>query len=618
MFKYNGYAAKILEINLTTKKISTQKIKPIWAEQLIGGNGFATKLLYDKVPAKTNPLSEKNVLIFMIGPLQGTRIPACGNRTAIITKSPLTNLFMGSYFGGSFGAELKFAGYDGIVISGKSENPVYLYIKDDLVELRNAKEFWGLKTYEAQVKLLAQLNEKRAATVCIGPAGEKQVKIACIISGTHASGRGGTGAVMGSKNLKAIVVKGSKGLNLPDIQSLEKYTDKLTDRFRNNPVTGKILPDYGTTLSVDGAIKLGLLGTRNWQYETFERAKEIGGETFKNKFAIKNSSCFACPVACAKVYKVNDGKYKGTVSTGPEYETIWSLGSNCDNGDPSSIIKADRLCDDLGIDTISTGAAIGLAMECYEKGIITSEETGGIKLEWGDTDVILSLIEQIGHKKGFGSKLGEGTRFVGKMYGAEKLTCECKGLEIPGHSPRGLPGMAIGFATSNRGGTHQDGRPTAEKAGIVDRLDFDGKGEYILNVQRQTAIADCLICCRFTEGIFGITNITEDIVDVLNRVTGMDLSINQVIQVADRVCNLERAFNVREGASRKDDTLPYRVMNTPIPFGPSKGQYIPKKAFNKELDSYYQKRGWDIITGVPKKETLIELDLEYIAKDLNL
>jgi len=618
MFKYGGYAGKILEINLTTKKISIQKINSTWAEQLIGGNGFAAKLLYEKVTAKTDALSQDNALIFMVGPLQGTRIPACGSRTAIVTKSPLTELFMGSYFGGSFGAELKYAGYDGIIITGKSNVPVYLYIKDDLLELRNAKEFWGLKTYETQDKLLKKLDEKRAAIVCIGPAGENQVKIACIISGTHVSGRGGTGAVMGSKNLKAIVVKGSKDLNIRDLKSLEKHTDGLVDRFKNNPVTGKILPEYGTTLSVDGANNLGLLGTRNWQSEVFEKAGEIGGNTFKSKYAIKHSSCFGCPIACAKIYKVNNGKYKGTIAKGPEYETIWALGSNCDNSDPASLIKANNLCDNLGIDTISAGAAIGLAMESYEKGIITSGQTGGIELKWGDTDVIINLVEQIGYKKDFGTILGEGTRFMGKMYGIEKLTCECKGLEIPAHSPRGLPGMAIGFATSNRGGTHQDGRPTAEKAGIVDRLDFNGKGEYILNVQRQTAVADCLICCRFTEGVFGITNITKDLVDVLNRVTGMNLSINQVIQVADRVCNIERAFNVREGASRKDDTLPYRVMNEPIPSGPSKGQYIPEKYFNKELDNYYQKRGWDTITGVPKKETLIELDLEYIAKDLNL
>jgi len=617
MFKYGGYAGKILEIDLTTKKISTQQLDPKWAEQFIGGNGFAAKLLYDKVSVKTDALSENNALIFMIGPLQGTRIPACGSRTAIVTKSPLTNLFMGSYFGGHFGAELKFAGYDGIIISGKSDKPVYLYIKDDFIELRNAKGIWGLKTYEAQIKLLKQLDEKRAATVCIGPAGEKQVKMACIISGTHASGRGGTGAVMGSKNLKAIVVKGSKGVDIPEIESLEKYTDELIAQFKNNPVTGKILPEYGTTLSVDGANNLGLFGTRNWQTEIFDRYEEIGGNTFKNKYAIKHSACFACPVACAKVYKVKDGKYNGSIATGPEYETIWALGSNCDNSDPASIIKADRLCDDLGIDTISAGSAIGLAMECYEKGMITSKDTGGLSLEWGNADTILQLIELIGYKKDFGSILGEGTRFMGKIYGAEKFTCECKGLEIPAHSPRGLPGMALGFATSNRGGTHQDGRPTAEKGGIVDRLVHKGKGKYILNVQRQTAIADCLICCRFTESIFGITHITEDLVELLNKVTGMSLSINQVIQVADRVCNLERAFNVREGASRKDDSLPYRVMNTPIPSGPSKGQFIPKEAFNSELDSYYQNRGWDI-KGVPKKETLVKLGLGYIVKDLNL
>ena len=617
MFKYGGYAGKILEINLTTKETSIKKIHPTFAEQLIGGNGFAAKLLYDKVPPKIDALSKENALIFMVGPLQGTRIPACGSRTAIITKSPLTNLFMGSYFGGHFGAELKFAGYDGIIISGKSDEPVYLYINDDFVELRNAQELWGLKTYESQLTLLDKLNEKRAATLCIGPAGENQVKIACIASGTHIAGRGGIGAVMGSKKLKAIVVKGSKGVNIPEIKSLEKYTDLLIEKFKNNPVTGKILPEYGTTLSVDGANNLGLLGTRNWQSEVFENAAEIGGNTFKTKYAIKHSSCFGCPIACAKIYSVNNGKYKGTIAKGPEYETIWALGSNCDNSDPASLIKANKLCDDLGIDTISAGAAISLAMECYEKGIITSKETDGLKLEWGDADIILQLIENISYKKDFGAILGEGTRYMGQIFGAEELTCECKGLEIPAHSPRGLPGMALGFATSNRGGTHQDGRPTAEKGGIVDRLVIKGKSEFIQNVQRQTAIADCLICCRFTESILGITKITEDLVELINNVTGMNLSINHVIKVADRVCNIERAFNIREGASRKDDSLPYRVLNVPIPSGPSKGQYFPKELFENELDHYYTSRGWDV-NGIPKRETLVELGLEYIANDLNL
>jgi len=618
MYQYGGYAGRLLYIDLTNSKMDKINLDSLWAEELIGGNGFAVKILYDMVQPKIDPLDEKNVLIFMTGPLQGTRIPACGNRLAIITKSPLTNLFMGSYVGGTFGAELKFAGYDGVVVSGKSKKPVYLFIKDDLVELRDAKQLWGLDTSKTQVQLLEMTAERKASTLCIGPAGEKKVKIACIISETHAAGRGGTGAVMGAKGLKAIIVKGSKSINIMNREKLKDFSKDFIKKIKNNPVTGNILPNYGTTLSVDGSMKLGLLGTRNWQSEVFEDADKISGEVFRGKYKIKNTSCFGCPIGCAKVYKISEGKYKGTVAEGPEYETIWALGSNCGNGNPEVIIKGDKICDDLGIDTISAGAAIGLSMECYEKGIISPKETSGLELKWGDEEIILTLLEQIGNNEGFGKLLGNGTKYMSKKYDVEKLTCECKGLEIPAHSPRGLPGMALGYATSNRGGSHQDGRPTAEKSGLEDRFTFKGKGKFIANVQRQTAIADCLICCRFTEAILGIKNITQETANMLNIVTGMTKDVNDLSKIADRICALERAFNVREGITRKDDILPFRVMNVPIPDGPSKGQYIDKDKFELELNNYYKERGWDINNGIPSRQTLVDLNLEYVADDLHL
>lgn len=616
MVNYGGYGGKILRVDLTARKVYTQAVTDRMAELFLGGNGFGINLLYEEVPAQADPLGAENLLLFMVGPCQGTRVPAVGSRTAVLAKSPLTNLFMDSYFGGNFGAQLKYAGYDGLVIAGKAARPVYLYIKDEVVEIRDASDLWGKNTYECQVELADSLEEKGFSTACIGPAGEREVKMACIISGVHAAGRGGTGAVMGSKNLKAIAVKGSRGVAVPDIKALEQFCDALTERFKSNPATSKVLPTYGTAAIVGANNKLGLFGSKNWQSEVFEEADKINGDTLREQYFVKNSACFSCPIGCGKVNYVRQGKYHGALSVGPEYETLWSLGSNCGNGDLASLIAADRLCDELGIDTISCGGAIAMAMECYEKGIITAEDTGGLALKFGNPDTVLTLLKQIGYREGFGRILGEGTRAMARQYNAKEFAYETKGLEIPAHSPRGYLGMAMGYATSNRGGTHQDGRPSAERAGAVARTDPQGKSRYIIDVQRMTTLADCLIACRFTEGIFGVTGITQDMSDIVKYVTGMEKTVEELVEIADRVYALERAFNAREGTSRKDDTLPYRAFNEPIPEGPSKGQYFPREAFEKELDDYYLLRGWDRQTGWPTKETLLRLELAEVVKDL--
>ncbi len=613
MFKYGGYAGQILKVDLTERSLTPEALTEKQARELVGGNGFGVRYLYDLVPANTDPLDENNALIFMNGPVQGTRVPAVGGRTAVITRSPLNGFFMDSYYGGHFGAELKFAGFDGIVITGRADKPVFLYIEDGKASLRDAGAYWGMKTFEFQDKLQQEKEYHDTQITCIGPAGEKMVPMACLISGVHAAGRGGTGAVMGSKNLKAIVVKGTGGVNVPDIKALEDYIDKLMERFKANPAASKVLPDYGTPAIVDANNKLGLLGTRNYQTEVFPQADMINGEALRSNAYIKSTSCFSCPIGCAKLFRIDGTKYEKVESVGPEYETLWSLGSNLENSDLASIIAADRLCDELGIDTISAGSTIGMAIEAFEKGLINAADTGGIPLRFGDPDLMLSLLDQIGTKTGFGEILGEGARALGRRYNAADLAMETKGLEIPAHSPRGYPGMAIGYATSNRGGTHQDGRPSAERAGAVDRLEQKGKGEYIVDVQRMTTMADCLVACRFTEGIFGATAISQDYADILKHVTGMDFTVEELVDVADRVYALERAFNAREGASRKDDTLPYRVLHEPIPEGPSKGQYMTPEVLDRELDQYYLKRGWDPKTGLPTKETLKRLKLDDIT-----
>jgi aldehyde:ferredoxin oxidoreductase len=618
MFKYGGYAGKFLRVNLSEGKIMSEPLSTNMAEQYIGGNGFGASILYHEVPAKADPLGPENKYLVMLGPVQGTSVPAVNSRAVIVTKSPLNDRFLDSYFGGDFGAKLKYAGYDGIIIEGKSNHPVYLWIDNDHVELRDATSLWGLNTFEAQMKLVEIHQDPGIASLCIGQAGENQVRIACTISGVHAAGRGGSGAVLGSKLLKAIAVRGTKDVRVPDIDALEEYTDELLGRLKANPATGQALPNLGTPAVITANNKLGMLGTRNWQTEYFEGADKITGTTLKQEAFIKDDACFGCPIACAKVTMAKKGEYKGAITVGPEYETLWALGSNCGIDNLEAIIKGDRLCDEYGIDTISAGAAIAMAMECYEKGILTKDETGGLDLTFGNYAAMVTLLEQIGKRTGLGAMLGEGTvRMAEKIgKGAEQYAVHVKGMEVPAHSARGVPGMAIGYATSNRGGSHQDGRPSAERVGIVDINQIDGKGYYEVDIQRMTTICDCLIHCRMTEGVLGLTKLTEDHVKIIRLVTGMETTLEGLINIADRIYALERAFNIREGENRASDTLPSRFLKEPIPSGPAAGKYIPVEVLERLLDETYEKRGWDKITGYPTKETLQGLGLDRVILDI--
>lgn len=616
--KYGGYAGKILRVNLTDETIATENVSDEMAELYLGGNGFAAKILYDEVPAGTDPLNEENKLLFFTGPVTGTSMPVCGSRLVIVTKSPLNNRFIDSYAGGEFAAYLKYAGYDGIVVEGKAIEPVYLWIKDDQVEIRKADTLWGKKTYETQDELRKLVGDPDIATACIGPAGEKLARIACIITGVHAAGRGGVGAVMGSKNLKAIAVKGSHGVKVADFEAFREYSREIRERIAANAGTGTGLPTFGTAAVVEVNNKLGMLGTNNYQKEEFEHADLIGGKYLKENCFVANDACFGCPIACAKVNKAREGLYGDYVTVGPEYETLFSLGSNCGISSIDAIIAADRLCDEYGIDTISSGVTISMAMECAEKGLIDPDSADGMDLSFGNRETMVELIKKIGEREGIGWIMGEGTvRFaehIGK--GADKYAIQVKGLEVPAHSARGLPGMAIGYATSNRGGTHQDGRPTAERAGIVDPNQIDGKGTYEVQVQRMTTFMDSMVMCRMLEGIFGPVGLTEDHARLVKVTTGMDLGIEDLKDIADRIYSLERAVNLREGETRSSDTLPWRFMNEPIPTGASKGKCIPEDVLNKLLDETYDERGWDRKTGFPLKETLLRLKLPEVAREI--
>jgi len=616
--KYGGYAGKILRVDLTTEEIKIEALSDDFCREYLGGDGFAAKILYDEVPKNVNALDPENRLIVMTGPAEGTLIP-CAARAVVVSKSPLTEGYVDSYFGGHFGVELKYAGYDGFVISGKAKRPVYLFIKDDKVEIRDAQSYWNMHSFPAQVRLREELKDTNIATMVIGPAGENLSKIACIISGARAAGRGGFGAVMGSKNLKLIAVRGTKDVRVPDINQVTGYIAKTFDVIKAHPGTGQSLPTFGTSAGIAVNNKLGMLGTRNWQTEVFEGADKITGSTMREEVYVKDDACAACPIYCGKVTVAKKTPYKGALTVGPEYETLWALGSNLGNDNLESILAADRLCDDLGLDTISAGACISFLAECYEKGLLSIEDTGGMEVRFGDHEVMMRLLHMMANREGIGDLLSEGTMRAAEKIGKEayKYAIHVKGMEVPAHSGRGVPGMGVGYATSVRGGSHQDGRPSAERTGVVDINQIEGKGYYEVDIQRMTTIADSLIVCRMTEGIYGLLGLTDEHVRIIQMVTGMELTKEELINIADRIYALQRAFNIRHrNASRAEDVLPWRFINEPIPDGPAKGKYLSSEVLGKLVSETYEKRGWDQENGYPTRETLERLGLRQVAKEL--
>ncbi|CEP67246.1 Aldehyde ferredoxin oxidoreductase, C-terminal [Moorella glycerini] len=607
----DGYGGTILKIDLTTLNIEKIPMPKNLKHNFLGGNGFGIKYLYDLLPAGIDPLSPANVLIFAVGPATGTLIPTA-SRFAVVTKSPLTGLFIDSYAGGHWGSELKYAGYDAIVITGRAPHPVYLYINNDHVELKEATHLWGKTTYATEEIIRKDLQNHELKVAVIGPAGENKVKMASILAGTRVAARGGVGAVMGSKNLKAIAVRGTRGVKVADPEGLINFFREYMAKFKANPLTGKDRPRYGTTGGPANNNVLGILGTRNWQKETFEYATDISGPKIIDEEGrlIRSTACLACPLNCGKVLQ---GKLKDQeiINEGPDYETLYSFGSMCEVNSFDFILAADRLCDEYGLDTISTGVTIAFAMECFEKGLITAQDTGGLKITFGDPEIILTLIEQIAYRKGFGEILAEGSKRVSQIIGrgTEQYAMQVKGLEPAGHSARGLKGMALGYATSNRGGSHLDYRPVVERSGKADRFSPEGKGKIVKENQDMSTIGDSLVICRFTEPVFGFF-LGKPYVDIVNLTTGRNLDLVELRLIAERIYTLERLFNVREGVTRAQDTLPQRFLQEPIPGGPSRGCVVRLEELRQMLDEYYQARGWDVKTGIPTKETLEKLGLE--------
>ena len=614
-----GFAGKILRVNLSNGQVDVKDLDFLLARKLIGCLGIASKIMLEEVDPSVNPFSPENKLIFATGPLTGSTAPAA-SKSLVISRSPLTNIWGEAVFSANCGIELKRAGYDMLIVEGKSEKPVYLWIHEGEVEIRDASSVWGMDTFTACDAIKSDLGEKNAAVVSIGPAGEKLVRLACIISDNgRAAGRCGLGAVMGSKNLKAIAAKGSKKISVANPEMFDELKREIVEKSKE---ALKGFSDYGTSRGVVSFEEMGNLPIKNWTKGRFPGAEKISGVRMAETILIERKTCFACPIGCGRYIKISEGPYAPLETYGPEYETIAALGSLCMNDNLESIAKANDLCNRFGLDTISVGATIAFAMECYERGIISKEDTGGIELTWGNHEAIIEMINLIGRREGFGAILGEGSKRAAEKIGknAEKYAMHVKGLELPMHNPYRFKEMGLQYAVSERGACHLRGFSMLPARGymfpdigINEKLDgftIEGKAHVVKVMQDACRMVDAMGICKFI--VFFSRIPLKTFADLYVATTGWKVTLKDLMKAGERIWMLQRTFNVRMGISRKDDTLPRRFLEEPMPEGAAKGQVVDLEPMLKE---YYAERGLDE-EGKPKEEKLRELDLEFAIKFL--
>ncbi len=564
-----GWAGKIVTVDLTLDRIREEKSNLNLLSSFIGGRGLGVKLYYDSVHYNVHPLSPENPLIFCTGPLTG--LSPMSGRHAMVSRSPLTGTIFDSSSGGFFGKELKFAGIDALIIKGRAEQPVYISINNEEIDIKRANNLWGMNTRECTTKLSSE-----GKVACIGRAGEKQVAIANVMNDyTHACGRGGLGAVMGSKLLKAVVVKGDIKPKVKDEEGFNKACEDVIHILKIKQMKG--LSTYGTSSILSLLNYLKILPTKNFQKSEFEYADRVSGEFIKKNYDIKNKACYNCIIACKHVIKSGAMKEYEV----PEYETIWAFGPDNNNADMDEIIRVNRLCNDYGIDTISSGSTIAAYAEINENEYKLTE-----------------LVEKIGERQGIGVELGRGSKALASLY-KKDIAMHSKGLELPGYDPRGVLGQALAYATSNRGGCHLRAYMIAlevlGKPEKIQRLSFSGKAELVMKLQNCMAGLDSLIVCKFAYFVIS----EKEFVSMLSTVTGIDYSIDEFLKCGERIWNLERLLNVKAGFGRKDDSLPDRFFE---------GEGINREEFEKALTQYYRLRGWSV-EGIPTKEKLNELGL---------
>lgn len=597
-----GWMGKIIRVDLTNETIKTEPLNMDDAKLYMGGRGLGTKYYMNEVDPKVDPLSPENNLIFMTGPLTGT-FAACAGRYEVVAKAPLTGTIGACSSGGHFGPELKFAGYDGIVFEGKAKRPVYLYINDDHIELRDASHLWG-KEVPATTDELVKETDEDAKIACIGPAGEKLVLFAVIMNDKNrAAGRSGLGAVMGSKNLKAIAVRGTKSIEVAKGNEFLDACVKARKIMKDNPVTGAGLPTYGTQILVNILNQSGAHPTRNWQQAYYDKADDVSGESLTKNFLVRNRGCFDCSIGCGRVTKIERSQFTN-FGEGPEYEAGWSFGSDCGINDLQAVCEANFLCNEIGMDPITMGSTLACAMELYEKGYATKKDIG-MDFPFGSTEAIVKLTRMTGYREGFGDILALGSYRVAENFGHPELSMTVKKQEMPAYDGRAMQGIGLEYATSNRGGCHVRGYMTSpEILGIPTKMDpavTEGKAATLKIFQDLTAVVDSVGICLFTTFAIGLPEIAE----MFRTCTGIDYTDEEVLQLGERIWNLEKIFNLKNGFSKKDDTLPPRLLNEPIPDGPAKGQV---NKLDVMLPEYYSARGWDE-EGVPTAEKKKELSL---------
>ena len=601
-----------LEVDLSTGKVGTREILKEEQWSYLGGSGIGAKMLYDTTGPQTDPLSPENTLIFSIGPLTGTGFP-CSGRHSIVAKSPLTGLFAESDVGGRWGTELAKTGWSGVIIQGRAQDPVYLLVSGDGLQIHDAREVWGKDTFASSAMLTEKWGKGIQAAV-IGPAGEKQVPLACIMhDGPHAraAGRCGLGAVMGSKNLKAVLTQGTKRPPIYDATTFKALARTLNQQIKS---AGHALSTCGTAGGIMSLEASGDLPIKNFRQSRWPEAENLSGEVLAELYLTGRFHCGACPIGCGREIRIDKGPYGPVLGAGPEYESVGTLGSYCLVHDLEAVCRANELCNRYGLDTISTGAAIALGMEAYERKLLSSQDTGGLPLEWGNGSAVVEMVRQIGEKTGCGALLGRGVRQAARDLGppAEEFSLHVKGLELPAHDPRAFFSSALSYATSNRGACHLAGLTHGLEDSLTmpelgynkpfDPFTTSGKGEMVARMQDLMGLFDSLKVCKFVLGALRI----QDLLQGLQAATGQELDFTEFMQTGERIFNLKRVFNILCGVSRKDDTLPLRVMTRARDGGRAKGQLPP---LGRMLGDYYAVRGWDEF-GRPRPETLYRLGLK--------
>lgn len=595
----NCYNGKVLRINLETSEISLEDLDMELAKKYLGGRGLGTKMLMDEIDINVDPLAPENKMIFISGPLSGTKV-STGTRYMVVTKSPLNNMIASSNSGGIWGSMLKYAGYDAIIVEGKAASPVYISIEDEKVEIKDAADVWG-KTSEETVEMLKQ-GENNVSVLNISPGGENLSLMAAVMNDVdRAAGRSGVGAVMGSKNLKAIRIKtDNKTIPTFNEELFKKTAIEIAKTLKADPVAGTGLPAYGTAVLVNIINSIGSFPTRNWQESEYDKAEDVSGETMAETSLVRNSYCHHCTIGCGRQVKMGD-----KVVGGPEYETLWGFSGNADINNLEAIIEANYWCNEMGLDTISVSSTIGTAMELYQRGLISDEDCDGVPLEFGNDKAIIEWVKRIGYASNPLAKLmGQGGYRMCEHYGVPELSMSAKKLEIPAYDARGIQGIGLNYATSNRGGCHVRGYTISPevlgKPELSDRTKTEGKADLVKTFQDLTASIDSLGLCLFTSFAIG----APEYAAIYSAATGLDVSAEDIMEIGDRIYNIERLFNQQAGMLPEDDNLPPRLLNEPIKNEASEGMV---SRLDIMLPEYYKVRGWE--NGFPTQETLKRLGI---------